>query len=161
MLEDGAWRPHVYPDVFGWEEPYLVAAPAEHPLRTACSLLDAMTPPFRVELEVLESRGVDVEEGANVLVGTEWSREDVVNYLTQHEHLLESDARLAVLIHGSSGERVVYDEHNRLLLTGSTTAFEAVLLSLGFVPGEVAVPMPHVHQYRDDLTPSLSAILAS
>lgn len=159
VLRDGAWKPHGYDDVFGLDEPYLVAAPASSPLALAVALLDAVQPPYRLELEVLEPEGMDATDGEVISVGGPMSRDELAQWAESHASLLESDARLAVIIHGFSGERIVYDEHNRLLLTGPIMDYEAILLSKGLIPGDIAVPMPHAHRYRDDLTPRLSELI--
>ncbi len=160
VLEDGTWHPHAYADVFGLEPPYLVAAPVRSPLSLAVALTEAMSPPFRLELEVLEPEGLQAEDGEVIEIQGSLSREDLAQWVDSRAPLLESDARLAVLIHGSNGERIVYDEHNRLLLTGPTLDFEAILLSQGLIPGDISVPMPHAHRYRDDLTPALSVLIS-
>jgi hypothetical protein len=157
---DGAWSPHVYDDVFGLEGSYLVAAPSKEPLSLASALLEVMAPPYAIELEVLEPEGLDAKDGEVVSIARGVDRGTAREWLLQNANLLESDARLALLIHGSAGERLVYDEHNRLLLTGSVMDYEGILLSEGLMPGDVSVPMPHAHQYRDELTPELARLLA-
>lgn len=160
VFQDGIWSPARYEGVFGPEERWLAAAPSGSPLELLIALLDAMTPPFRLELEVLESDGLEANEAQLFPVGT-FDRDRLAAWLTEHAETLESDARLAVLVHGSqAGERIVYDEHNRLLLNGDHATFEGLLLANGLNPGDPSVPMPHSHHYREEKTEALRALLA-
>ncbi len=159
VFVDGEWIPHRYSDVFGLEHPYLVAAPLGSPLSLAVALLDALTPPYSLELEILEPEGLSAREGEVVAIGSYLSFDAASRWLRAHADLLEADARLAVVIQGSQGERIVYDEHNRLLLTGPILDFEGVLISQGLMPGEVAIPMPHAHRYLDSLTPQFANLI--
>jgi hypothetical protein len=155
VLTDGRWQPHRYPDVFGRDGKWLAAAPSGSPLELLVTLLDAMVPPYRAELEVLDEDGLDLPAGHVAAVGSELSREALVSWLRKNAELLESDARLAVIVHGAAGERAVYDEHNRLLLEGPVESFEQLLLTAGLAPGDPSVPMPHSHHYREDKTEEL------
>jgi hypothetical protein len=159
VFQDGIWSPARYEGVFGQEERWLAAAPSGSPLELLIALLDAMTPPYRLELEVLEPEGLDAREGELFPVDT-FDRDSLVTWLGQHAEALENDARLAVLVHGSQpGERIVYDEHNRLLLNGDQASFEGLLLANGLLPGDPSVPMPHSHHYLPQVTGALAALL--
>lgn len=160
VLDGGSWRPVAYEGVFGAEERWLAAAPTGSPIELLIALVDGLTPPYRLELEVLESEGLSAEEGDVFAVGAAFDRTSLVAWLTNHAEALESDARLAVLVHGARpGERIVYDEHNRLLLNGDPATFEGLLLANGLLPGDPSVPMPHAHHYRPELTESLASLL--
>ncbi len=159
VLAEGVWKPVRYGDVFGMEERWLAAAPDAQPIELMIALLDAVAPPYRLELEVLEPEGLDAEEGQVFPIG-EFERETLTSWLREHAPLLESDARLAVIVHGSHHERIVYDEHNRLLLNGPIESYEQLLMARGIMPGDPSVPFPHIHQYRADLTDQIGALFA-
>lgn len=159
VLVDGEWRAHTYPGVFNAAGPELAVAPAGSPVELLIALLDVLPEPLCLELHVLDSDELEVADGHIAVVSSAFSRQDLSNWLRHHAHALESDARLAVSVESASG-RIVYDEHNQLLLTGEWRQFEAILLANGLTPGDTSVPMPHAHHYRAEVTDELKNMLA-
>lgn len=159
VLQNGEWRHHRYEGVFGNEPRWLAVAPADRPIELMISLLECVAPPMRIELEVLEDEGLDAEIGDVFEAASALSRADAESWLRGHAEILESDARLVAILHGAQGERIVYDEHNRLLLNGPAPEFEQLLLAAGLLPGDPSIPMPHSHHYREDLAPALAEML--
>ncbi len=153
VLRDGAWSPVDYQNTFGpgWESA-LVAAPASHPIDLVFRLMECGGPYFLIRFELLEPHGMSYPEG-RFDYASPLSRDDIILGLKNKQAALETDARLVLDLRDDSGMRIRYDEHNQVLLDGPLAAFEQILLAEDFRPGNVDVPFPHAHHYRDELTP--------
>lgn len=157
VFVEGDWRPHQHAGVYGLVEGGAVAAaPAEHPIQLLASLLDALTPPLALRLEVLEPMGMSKPDPVRWEAPADRLRE----WLESNATWLEGDARLAVTLSDVDGNEARFDEHDLIWLTGDLGKFEPFLLAAGLLPGEIELPFPHAHQYRQEWTPVFDSMLA-
>lgn len=157
MFEDGAWGPFRHADTYGLVEgDGLAAAPAEAPIQLLASLLDAMTPPVTLRLDVLDPMGLESSEPVA------WTApgDAIRTWLSSNATWLEGDARLAVSLADADGLSVRFDEHDLIWLSGDLGRFEPFLLAAGLLPGDINLPYPHAHQYREEWTPVFKQMMA-
>lgn len=155
VLEGGEWHRHRHPEVYGQVEGGGIAAASSEPIRLMLSLLDALVPPVTLRLEILEPEGL-TERDASWTTSPSVIRE----WLEANATWLEGDARLAVSVCDSEGQSARFDEHDLIWLEGDLGRFEPFLLAGGLLPGEVTIPYPHAHQYREEWTPLFDRMLA-
>jgi len=157
VFGEGEWRAHQHQSVYGAVEGEgVAAAPAEGPVALLASFLDALQPPVTLRLEVLEPMGLDNAEPVSWTAAPDRVRE----WLLANATWLEGDARLAVEISDSHGNSARFDEHDLIWLKGDLGIFEPFLLASGLIPGEIDLPFPHAHQYRQEWTPAFESMLA-
>lgn len=156
VFEDGDWRPHRYASTYGpVDQGALAAAAEEHPVQLLASLLDAFSPPITLHLEVLEPMGLPQAKPTHWTAPASVLRE----WLQSNATWLEGDARLAVTLTDVEGRSARFDEHDLIWLSGDLGAFEPFLLAAGLLPGEIEIPFPHGHQYREEWTPVFEQML--
>jgi hypothetical protein len=157
VFGEGEWRAHQHQSVYGAVEGEgVAAAPTEQPIALLSSLLDGMQPPVTLKLEVLEPMGLDNAQPVSWTAPASSIRE----WLMANATWLEGDARLAVEISDAEGNSARFDEHDLIWLRGDVGVFEPFLLAAGLIPGEIELPFPHAHQYRQEWTPAFESMLA-
>ncbi|MCC7435192.1 MAG: hypothetical protein IT363_10945 [Methanoregulaceae archaeon] len=156
VFDEGGWHPHRYPVIYGPVDGGAVAAAIdEHPVRLLAALLDALTPPVTLTLEVLEPMGLSQSEPVSWTAPPSILRE----WLESNGTWLEGDARLSVTLADGDGDKARFDEHDLIWLAGDLGRFEPFLLAAGLLPGEIEIPFPHGHQYREEWTPVFEQML--
>ena len=85
---------------------------------------------------------------------------DVEAFFRRFADFLEGDGRHQVWL-ASEDETclLVFEQHDILYAYGDLDGYERLLRERGFRPGEVAIPVPHFHHYRDLFDPDEDAVL--
>lgn len=156
VFESGEWAAYHHADLYGpVDGEGLAAAPSQSPVALLSSLLDALTPPITLRIEVLDPMGLDPTTPVTWTAPAETLR----SWLAANATWLEGDARLAVSLSDSGGQTARFDEHDLIWLEGDAARFEPFILGAGLLPGAIELPFPHAHQYRPEWTPAFQAML--
>lgn len=87
-----------------------------------------------------------------------------VEFLERFRRLFEEDGRQCVGLQAPSGFSVILEDHGMMVVPAQSAAYhgdiKALLQARGYVPGELALPFPHLHSSHPDLTPEVAAVLA-
>lgn len=122
-------------------------------------LVTSLTPPYFV-LYVLHTPRGEGEPGR--YQSPELAPAEFREFIARFAPYLAGDSRFDVWAH-SPGEdaTVVWDRHDELFAYGPIDRYVRELQALGFVPGTVDVPVPHVHHYREELDAPAAEILGA
>jgi len=72
------------------------------------------------------------------------------------------DARFDLWVHSpADGSTIVWDRHDLIHAYGPLERFTLELERLGYIAGEVGVPVPHIHHYREEFDADAAELLAS
>lgn len=163
-IENSDWVEHVFPAVFHLpdradEVQRIVAGvPAGDPTvfeRLTCCLEE----PYFLLYVLHTPRG----EGApGRYQSPALSRPQVRDFVARFSALLSGDARFDLWSYSlPEKSTIVWDRHNLLYAYGPLDRYVVELKALGFVHGEVIVPAPHSHEYRQELDTIATALLSA
>jgi hypothetical protein len=121
-------------------------------------LVSALEPPYFLLYVLHTPRG---EGGAGRYQSPKLSLEQLRMFITRFRPFLSADARFDIWAHSpAENATVVWDRHNMLYAYGPLEKFSSLLRSLGFDAGELQVPDPHAHNYRQELDSYAKELLA-
>lgn len=88
--------------------------------------------------------------------------DELATFLDRFGPFLGSDRRHEFWIKAGEGpDLLVYDPHEIVFAYGDLDRFERALLAEGYVPGEVSIPVPHMHYYHAENDADTESLLAS
>lgn len=153
---DGREVEHVHPAVFQMPSPearsrrLVASVPGSDP-EVALHLARCLEEPL-VLLYVLHTTRGEAKPGR--YQSPDLSFQELADFISEFRAFLSADARFDLWIY-SPGQRatIVWDRHNLLYAYGPLERYAAEPTSLGFGPGEPAVPAPHIHNYHSSLDP--------
>ncbi|MBA4292554.1 hypothetical protein C0431_06245 [bacterium] len=148
-----------YPRHFEIEPNRLVIGLQENAIRIINLLKQNLPEPFAI-LYVL-----NVPRDEEILPGryqSPWLTHTELNeFLTTFQSFIEGDARHEIWVYSEpSKTQIVYDFHN-LIYYYSPDLNPAILSlkSIGFLPGKVEIPFPHIHPYHPHFDPTLADLM--
>jgi len=157
-LVGNKWIAHSHSPVFAKGDRIVAGVPAGDP-SVFGHVLECLEPPYYL-LYVLHTPRGEARPGRyrSPLL----SLDQVKDFLAQFTPFLSGDARFDLWAH-SPGDKatVVWDRHNQLFGYGPIDQFSTKLLSLGFIPGNPEVPVPHEHHYRAELDSLAKEVMAA
>jgi hypothetical protein len=161
-LQDDTFVEHTYQAVYQLPAPpdptgaLIAGVPHGDPM-VFLRLTTALTPPYFLLYVLHTPRGVG-EPGR--YQSPPLDRAEVQAFVADFARYLSKDARFDLWSHSpAENATVVWDRHNQLFAYGPLDRFEAELRSLGFTPGDPAVPVPHQHNYHHTLDPEAARLL--
>lgn len=159
---NGEWVEHRYPPIFakqklpGERSKILATAPGGDP-NVFRRLAESVQSPFFLLYLLHTPRG---EGEAGRYQSRELRRQDVVAFLNRFENFLRGDARHDIWIHSAPDQAtIVWDRHNLIHAYGPIETYAEVLVGLGFGDGSPAIPVPHIHHYREEFDQDAQAVL--
>lgn len=162
-LEGGEWIEHSYPRVFEHDatnsaEGCLVIGLPGKNAEIFERLVGVLTPPYLL-LYVLHTPRGEAEAGR--YQSDPVSREQFASFILRFSDYLSSDARFDLWVHSrDDAATVVWDRHSRIFAYGLRTQLMSELEAMNFVPGQVDVPSPHEHNYREEFDIDAAALLS-
>lgn len=122
-------------------------------------LIGSTEPPYTLLYVLHTPRG---EGAAGRYVGPDLGRDELKSFILRFRTYLQADARFDLWAYSAADEStVVWDRHNLLFAYGNLDVFANQLRALGFVEGDVTVPSPHQHHYREEFDSDAAAILGA
>ncbi len=102
------------------------------------------------------------EQRAGRYESGELSAAEFAAFLMRFAGYLGGDSRFDLWVHAPEEDAtIVWDRHDLVHAYGPLERVAGILGSLGFNEGEVDVPVPHIHHYRQEFDADAADLLAS
>lgn len=158
QLVDGEEREFTHPAKYSLGKRLVAGVPNGETEVLDC-LIDTLAPPLLL-LYVLHTPRGEADPGR--YQSPELSVAVVRQFISKFASFLRSDSRYDLWIYSPADDAtLVWDRHNLLYGYGPHGKFVRVLELMGFVPGKIEVPTPHMHYCRPENDPTAKELIKS
>jgi hypothetical protein len=155
-LQDGSMQPYRPARLFSMDDDgRMVATIGDGAVAFLEQTVNLLNEPLNLLYVLIED---DQKAGIYEAFGV--PKTQALEVLREFRDFLEDDARHDFAVSDATGQGVMYDQHQRLMLAGDLATFEPLLTEERFFPGDVTLPWPHAHLFHPEFDTTLEKWLA-